>query len=72
MLRTHDSSEHFERAEALNLRNSVHAVLEAIREPSEGMTEAGAKWMQRLYPSVRPVDLNAAFADMIDAALEEG
>jgi hypothetical protein len=48
------------------------AVLQAIREPNERMIEAGRRRGAVLVSSMQPYQARDIFADMIDAALEEG
>lgn len=50
----------------------ARAVLQAIREPSEAMIEAGQRRGAVLVSSMQPYQARDIFADMIDAALEEG
>lgn len=45
---------------------SVRAVLQAIREPSEGMVRAGEAWQAHCS------DVDTMYSEMILAALEEG
>jgi hypothetical protein len=58
------------------LRDTVRTVLQAIREPSEGMVEAGAYQVPCAQGAEEgPPNLSAArecYTAMIDAALEEG
>ena len=75
VLRTHDSAEHFERAEALNLRNIARAVLKAIRDCDAGSPAILVAGKIALFCCTEDPELEHArkcWQAMIDAALEEG
>ena len=55
-----------------DFRNIARAILQSIREPTLGMTEAATKNWPVADSGIIPSDVRDTYVAMIDAALEEG